>query len=47
MKDYYMELIQYAPNPVTVTSLEDLKVLWKNEDYPCLEAFLDFYECFQ
>lgn len=47
MKDYYMELIQYAPNPVTVTSREDLKVLWKNEDYPCLEAFLDFYECFQ
>ena len=47
MKDYYLELIKYSPNPITLTNRDELQQIWTNEEYPCLSAFLDFYECFQ
>lgn len=47
MKDYYAKLIKYAPESVTFTKREELKRMWTNEEYPCLDTFLDFYECFQ
>ena len=47
MKDYYRELIHFAPSPIKQYEREKLRELWKNEVYPCLGEFLDFYECFQ
>ena len=47
MKDYYKELISYAPSPIKQFEREKLRELWTVDSYPCLEEFLDFYECFQ
>lgn len=47
MKDYYRELIHFAPRPIRQYEREKLRELWTNESYPCLDEFLDFYECFQ